>query len=618
MNFNGGSNVVLIVLSLLLGAAGISTLNNANNLSQLQQQLGVLAGPFLLSATTLATAQDENRQVEGEQAESGQADEDQSDAGQTIPPAAEDPANPLLPISDLLVFDTHPILLNAGVPAVSMTVAYTVEQPVATEFRMTVAQDANGDALQTAYQSGTASVALTGTQSNALVELPFTILPPTGRYVAQVTARSDDWLVSQPVVLVVANGPEMTLQHHAGNGSGNREIVIAGGRWCTSWFAWLIRCVKSFQWNPNDLVLWEKYLRPYDYYLVASELVDHENGNIGHLALNDKLGVQRVWLQEGKSTAIRLEPQNIEFPGAYTGTLSIIDSKGYTTEDIPVLVRARDYSLLPFGVILIFYLVLALVMNFVPDGSGVKRVHWGRAAFSFLWAFVVAVAGMIYIEDRLSTFGSSGDYYAAMGWLLGVTVVAATAPVVFSTMMNRIFPPQRDSTPGSTTVVPPAAASSSGRPLSTAWFLVASVSTAGGLITALLALSFSLLLPTSLPILWIPALLSMGVGPVLGSLLATSRIRSNWKELIGGFVGSLIPIIGLLVVWPIAVKWCNRKYSFERLLLGSLLGMILGAIVAIGIGLLMGENPYLWVGPAWVMGAAMWGGAAAASMRENQ
>lgn len=140
----------------------------------------------------------------------------------------------------------------------------------------------------------------------------------------------------------------------------------------------------------------------------------------------------------------------------------------------------------------------------------------------------------------------------------------------------------------------------------------------GGIITAIIAIAFTILLPMSMPFLYSIALLLLGVGPVLGYQLAAGKLGSDWKSIIGGIIGSIIPIIGQLILWPLFVWAFNRKFSFGMLFLGSLLGLILGFIVFFGIGFLMGQDPYAWVGLAWSVAWGMWGGSAAAFMTRNK
>ena len=116
------------------------------------------------------------------------------------------------------------------------------------------------------------------------------------------------------------------------------------------------------------------------------------------------------------------------------------------------------------------------------------------------------------------------------------------------------------------------------------------------------------------PILWGLALLLIGVGPVLGYQLAAGKLGSDWKAIIGGILGSIIPIVGQLLLWPLFVWLFNRSFSLGRLYLGSIIGIILGAAVFFLVATLMGEDPYTWVGLAWALAASMWGGSTAAFM----
>ena len=136
----------------------------------------------------------------------------------------------------------------------------------------------------------------------------------------------------------------------------------------------------------------------------------------------------------------------------------------------------------------------------------------------------------------------------------------------------------------------------------------------GGVITAIIAIAFHFLLPMNQPILWGLALLLIGVGPVLGYQLAAGKLGSDWKAIIGGILGSIIPIVGQLLLWPLFVWLFDRSFSLGRLYLGSIIGIILGVAVFFLIATLMGQDPYTWVGLAWTLAASMWGGSTAAFM----
>jgi hypothetical protein len=140
----------------------------------------------------------------------------------------------------------------------------------------------------------------------------------------------------------------------------------------------------------------------------------------------------------------------------------------------------------------------------------------------------------------------------------------------------------------------------------------------GGLITAVIAIAFHFLLPMNIPVLYALALLLLGVGPVLGYQLAAGKLGSDWGAIVGGILGSIIPILGQLLLWPLLVWLFNRRFSLGRLYLGSLIGIVLAFVVFFAIGFLMGQDPYAWTGLAWTLAASAWGGSAAAGMTGSE
>jgi hypothetical protein len=130
-----------------------------------------------------------------------------------------------------------------------------------------------------------------------------------------------------------------------------------------------------------------------------------------------------------------------------------------------------------------------------------------------------------------------------------------------------------------------------------------------GVITALLAVVFTLLFQAEQLILYIIALLLIGAGPVLGYQLSRGKIFSDWKAIIGGIVGMILLFIG----WPILVGALSKDQSVGKLFLGSLLGIVLGVVVFLLLQTLFGQNPY-FVGTSWVLLSAVWGGTCGAAM----
>lgn len=135
----------------------------------------------------------------------------------------------------------------------------------------------------------------------------------------------------------------------------------------------------------------------------------------------------------------------------------------------------------------------------------------------------------------------------------------------------------------------------------------------GGIATALIAAASGMLLSTNMPLLYGIAFLLIGIGPVLGYQIAAGKLGQDWKSLIGGLIGFILPILSQIILWPLLVWVFNRNFAFSKLWLGSLVGFILGIVGFFVIGLMIGQDP-AWVGFGWAMLWGLWGGAVAAFM----
>lgn len=135
----------------------------------------------------------------------------------------------------------------------------------------------------------------------------------------------------------------------------------------------------------------------------------------------------------------------------------------------------------------------------------------------------------------------------------------------------------------------------------------------GGIASGLIAAASGWLLGTNMPFLYVLAFFLIGIGPVIGYQLAAGKLGQDWKSLIGGFIGFILPVISQVILWPLLVWAFNRSFAFGKLWLGSLLGFILGIAGFFGIGLTIGQDP-AWVGFGWAMLWALWGGTVAAFM----
>ena len=90
-----------------------------------------------------------------------------------------------------------------------------------------------------------------------------------------------------------------------------------------------------------------------------------------------------------------------------------------------------------------------------------------------------------------------------------------------------------------------------------------------GVLTALIAYAAVYFLQSDNLVLFGVALLLTGIGPVLGYAFASGRVGVSIPGLIGGIIGSIIPLVSVLL-WPILVGAFTRTQSVGKLLLGSI------------------------------------------------
>jgi hypothetical protein len=154
----------------------------------------------------------------------------------------------------------------------------------------------------------------------------------------------------------------------------------------------------------------------------------------------------------------------------------------------------------------------------------------------------------------------------------------------------------------------PLATMTATRPTVNPWM----VSVYAGIATAVIAFATALLFQAEIVVLYVLAFLLIGIGPILGYQLATGRLGSDWKSLIGGFLSFILLILGWLL-WPILVGAMTRGQSIGKLFIGSLLGIILGIVVLLIVASVMGQNPG-WISTGFILLWAVWGGTCGAAM----
>jgi len=78
--------------------------------------------------------------------------------------------------------------------------------------------------------------------------------------------------------------------------------------------------------------------------------------------------------------------------------------------------------------------------------------------------------------------------------------------------------------------------------------------------TAIVAYATALFFRSEILVLYVIAFLLIGVAPVLGYQLATGRLGSDWKPLVGGLIAFILPVLNI-ILWPILVGAMTRGQS---------------------------------------------------------
>jgi hypothetical protein len=133
-----------------------------------------------------------------------------------------------------------------------------------------------------------------------------------------------------------------------------------------------------------------------------------------------------------------------------------------------------------------------------------------------------------------------------------------------------------------------------------------------GLATAVAAVATSLLFAVPILILYILAFLLIGAGPVVGYQLATGRLGSDWKPIVGGILSFILGPLGWLI-WPVLVGAMSKDQSIGKLFLATLLGIVIGIVLFLISVTAIGQNPYT-IGTSFTLLCAGWGGTCGAAM----
>lgn len=124
--------------------------------------------------------------------------------------------------------------------------------------------------------------------------------------------------------------------------------------------------------------------------------------------------------------------------------------------------------------------------------------------------------------------------------------------------------------------------------------------------SAIVAVATSLLFQAELLILYLLAFLLIGAAPVIGYQLASGRLGTDWRPLIGGLISFVLLIFGW-ILWPILVGAMTKGQSIGKLFIASLIGFILGVVVMLIYATVAGQDPS-WVRIGFTLLCAVWGG----------
>lgn len=120
----------------------------------------------------------------------------------------------------------------------------------------------------------------------------------------------------------------------------------------------------------------------------------------------------------------------------------------------------------------------------------------------------------------------------------------------------------------------------------------------------------------------------IGAAPIVGYDLARGAFGESWRPVIAGLIGAILFVIGIVlpevfaddlgfillglpipiltaIIWPIVVGALSPNQSIGKLLLASIVGLVVGMIVAF---IAAGQNPNSWPAISTTLYWAVWGG----------
>jgi hypothetical protein len=231
----------------------------------------------------------------------------------------------------------------------------------------------------------------------------------------------------------------------------------------SSSFHWVTKWDQPLKFEPFDPVLDEDDGSEYKYPIRANEHDDYARRweRVKALHNGQEIAALRFAVRHryeiklpdkvyaGRPTSFTLDLMTEETSLVEEVTWSFYDSQGGHQDCKPIAPTSRqEYSPKTPGKYRIAVLAtidgeknrciaasdLIVIEN--PIDIAAKQFKHNARRANVTWAMVAGVAGLIYINARLPTFGSPLDYLLALAWGLGLSTSVAQGPGVVSTIMK--------------------------------------------------------------------------------------------------------------------------------------------------------------------------------------
>ena len=255
--------------------------------------------------------------------------------------------------------DDEMLTINSGNPQVQVRLV-SREDAKDVRVQLLIAKEQKADQSGQTLSPWVASAATTNTDLTAGQPKSMSLtfegkdLPSSGTYAGWLQVTAPNRTPFSRRVTYEVSRPSLVVEHRMSKEK-DKTIVIGGVRqWPLAWVpeSWRkdtdrIDWENLVDWEEYSLFLWEQDLRPVDYVLFPSELVDVANGRAGLLQVLTRTGR----IEASQPSAVTLDIKNIQYPGKYSGSLTIKLPDGGYSETLNITAYVRDSLWGPFLVI---------------------------------------------------------------------------------------------------------------------------------------------------------------------------------------------------------------------------------------------------------------------------